>query len=573
MTTASSLTPISDFSHAPSTIHTRKLPTSKKTLDDALTDFETNISPWKTPSEYIDAEANYVNNIVHEIQDLTQRVEMEYASFDQTMIYSRLIAYILAHSMMCSSDQSLVKECIQSLQEWKTSDIVTKVQNYQVIKNFVQRLYRRLVNSRSRYNAHPQSTFRKLLTLDTITLSAHLTVIVTNDNEYKKLLSRRGQCAQSLLNLLQARLNIPIDPQYKSRHVKALIKLSKLSGIVPECLVLTGIEVHGDPVAGGGFGDVYKGKYQKQEIALKVLKVYQKSDMEKLLKDFSCEATTWRQLDHPNVLPFYGVFHLDRKPPRVCLASPWLENGNVVQYLAERAPNTDCVPLCLDIAQGLEYLHGAGIVHGDIKGLNILIAKSGRACLADFGLATSKDSRPIFMTYMTTQSTMGTVRWQAPELIPDMQGLDPDVIDRRNTMATDIYAYALVCHEMFSDQFPFHEITGDFQVMFAVKRGKRPSRPTHDLSRTRGLNDAIWQIIETCWDQDPDERYTASQVVESLRYLPDRPHDDRPLNDFDKALPPQVLSTRDRVDHPFFTFEQNDEDAEMEELKWISREI
>jgi hypothetical protein len=79
-------------------------------------------------------------------------------------------------------------------------------------------------------------------------------------------------------------LDIYINPQYKPRHIKALIKLSKLSGIVPECLVLTGIEIDGDPVAGGGFGDVYKGKYQKQEIALKVLKVYQKSDMEKLLK-------------------------------------------------------------------------------------------------------------------------------------------------------------------------------------------------------------------------------------------------------------------------------------------------
>jgi hypothetical protein len=124
---------------------------------------------------------------------------------------------------------------------------------------------------------------------------------------------------------------------------------------------------------------------------------------------------------------------------------------------------------------------------------------------------------------------------------------------------------------MFSDQFPFHEITGDFQVMFAVKRGKRPCRPTHNLSRTRGLNDTIWRIIETCWNQDPNKRYTASQVVESLRNLPDRRDDRRPLNDFDKALPSQVLSTRGRVEHPFSTLEQTDEDPDMNELKWISR--
>ena len=83
---------------------------------------------------------------------------------------------------------------------------------------------------------------------------------------------------------LSQRLNVSIDPQYKPRHVKALIKLSRLSGMVPECLVLKGIEVIGDAVASGGFGDVYKAKYQRKEIALKVLKVYQTSDMEKLLK-------------------------------------------------------------------------------------------------------------------------------------------------------------------------------------------------------------------------------------------------------------------------------------------------
>ena len=80
------------------------------------------------------------------------------------------------------------------------------------------------------------------------------------------------------------RLDIYIDPKHKPRHVKALIRLSKASGLVPECLLLKGIEVDGGPVAAGGYGDVYKGKFQGQAIGLKVLKVYQKSDMEKLLK-------------------------------------------------------------------------------------------------------------------------------------------------------------------------------------------------------------------------------------------------------------------------------------------------
>jgi len=481
------------------------------------------------------------------------------------MVYSRLIAYIFAHLMLCASDKSLLHQFTQSLQQWKTWDNITRVQNHQLIKDYLQGLHQRLGS-----RLHPTGTFGKLLTLDAITLSAHLTVIVVKDN--KELLSRRGPEAQALLNLLQARLDVAIDPEYKPRHVRALIKLSKASGLFPDCLVLKGIQVDGDPVEGGGFGDVYKGRFGGQVIALKVLKVYQKSDMQKLLKDFSCEAVTWQMLSHPNVLPFYGVFHLDRNPPRLCLASPWLENGNVVHYLAQVAPNTDCVPLCLDVAQGLEYLHGGRIIHGDMKGLNILISRSGRACLADFGLATARDSKPIIMTYMTTGKTTGTLRWQAPELFAEMQSLNPESPQKGNTPATDVYAYGLVCYEMFSDRYPFPEISGDFQVMFAVMQGRRPSRPSHELSQTRGLNDEIWHIIEACWSQDPSKRPPASEIVEDLRNLPDRLPDQRPLNDFDKILPSQVLSIPNRPDHPFATLASSDEDTEaLRELKWISR--
>ena len=79
-------------------------------------------------------------------------------------------------------------------------------------------------------------------------------------------------------------MSVTIDSAYKSRHIKALIRLSRASGLYPECLVLQGINIEGDAVAGGGFGDVYKGHLQGQEIAIKILRVYQKSDMDKLLK-------------------------------------------------------------------------------------------------------------------------------------------------------------------------------------------------------------------------------------------------------------------------------------------------
>jgi hypothetical protein len=79
-------------------------------------------------------------------------------------------------------------------------------------------------------------------------------------------------------------LDVTVDPALKRRHVKALIRLSRATGLYPECLVLNDIEIIGDAIGTGGFADIFKGWLWDQEIAVKVLKVFQKLNIEKLLK-------------------------------------------------------------------------------------------------------------------------------------------------------------------------------------------------------------------------------------------------------------------------------------------------
>ncbi|KAJ6474936.1 hypothetical protein C8R45DRAFT_834665 [Mycena sanguinolenta] len=55
-------------------------------------------------------------------------------------------------------------------------------------------------------------------------------------------------------------------------------------------------------------------------------------------KKFSREASIWRQLSHPNMLPFFGLSYLNWT---LCLVSPWMENGNLSQYLEENLVNDD----------------------------------------------------------------------------------------------------------------------------------------------------------------------------------------------------------------------------------------
>jgi serine/threonine protein kinase len=87
-------------------------------------------------------------------------------------------------------------------------------------------------------------------------------------------------------------------------------------------------------------------------------------------------------------LPFYGVYLLDTPTPRICLVSPWMERGNLHDYLDEfrqksRLPfvssllhstdNSSPISQISDVANGLAYLHGLQIVHSDLKAVGFCV--------------------------------------------------------------------------------------------------------------------------------------------------------------------------------------------------------
>jgi hypothetical protein len=72
--------------------------------------------------------------------------------------------------------------------------------------------------------------------------------------------------------------------QHKRHYAKALLSLSRASGLYPDSLAVKGIEVEKYPIDRGAFGDVYKGQLQGRFVAVKALRIYQTSDLVKLLK-------------------------------------------------------------------------------------------------------------------------------------------------------------------------------------------------------------------------------------------------------------------------------------------------
>ncbi|KAG6894848.1 hypothetical protein C0995_013586, partial [Termitomyces sp. Mi166 len=167
---------------------------------------------------------------------------------------------------------------------------------------------------------------------------------------------------------------------------------------------------------------------------------------------------------------------------------------------------------CLDVALGLKYLHQNDIVHGDLKGANILVNDSGRACVADFGLSSVIDPLNLEWTESTTTVPGGTMNWKAPEPYVE-HSRSP-----KSTTASDVYAWACVCYEIFTGERPFFEFPIYSQIPEIVLNGRRPSRPVSSSTPWTqwGLTEDIWRLMEECWLHDPSARPTIDDVARRL---------------------------------------------------------
>jgi len=146
------------------------------------------------------------------------------------------------------------------------------------------------------------------------------------------------------------------------------------------------------------------------------------------------------------------------------------------------------------------------IIHGDIKGANILITDRLEACLCDFGLSRFATENTLWRT--TATHAGGTLRWMAPELITE------DVCTP--TTSSDIYAYGMTCYEIITGTVPFAQVRNEVAVANKITRGERPDRVEFYFS------DEIWSIITSCWSQDVESRPTAGDVLALIQATPVR---------------------------------------------------
>jgi len=248
----------------------------------------------------------------------------------------------------------------------------------------------------------------------------------------------------------------------------------------------------------GGMGEVFLAEDTElnRRVALKFLPFQYASD-EGFKARFKREAQATAALSHPNIVTIHEVGEYQGRP---FFAMEYVEGYSLKESAHQKELSLDqIIDLAIQICEGLQEAHAANIVHRDIKPSNILISKSGRPKLVDFGLAAIKGEERL----TKAGTTMGTIGYMSPEQV---QGQE---LDQRS----DIFSLGVVLYEMIAGRAPFK---GDTEA--AVLNSILSDIP-EPLARYKAKIPAgLQEIVDKALDKDLETRYqTATGVLADLK--------------------------------------------------------
>ncbi len=248
----------------------------------------------------------------------------------------------------------------------------------------------------------------------------------------------------------------------------------------------------------GGMGLVFRARAEDgREVALKVLKIELAGDLV-FQHRFRQEARAAAEVHDPHLVPIIEAAEADG---RHYLAVDYVPGGSLGDRISESTTLgiAELVRVISEVAAGLDALHGAGIVHRDIKPHNILFSADGMAMLTDFGLAKG----PAYTVLTRPGQVMGTLDYLAPELIRGQPA----------TPLTDVYALGCLAFECATGKAPFAD-KGIFEVGLAHLEESPPDPAADRPELSPGLAAALLSALE----KDPADRpASAGAFADALR--------------------------------------------------------
>lgn len=260
----------------------------------------------------------------------------------------------------------------------------------------------------------------------------------------------------------------------------------------------------------GCFGQVWKceamnitGSEEPVIVAVKTLK---ENATEKEKKELLSELGVMKLINpHPNVVTLLGSC-TDRDPLFVIME--FVPFGKLQTYLREsrversygnlhgsskHLTSRDLTSFAYQVAKGMEYLSSKGIIHRDLAARNILVGENKTCKVADFGFA-----RDVITSHVYERKSEGRlpIRWMAPE----------SLYDNIFTTKTDVWSFGILMWEIVTlGSTPYPGLAAA-EVMRRVRDGYRLEKPEH-------CKREMYNIMYYCWDPDPNERPSFSELT------------------------------------------------------------
>lgn len=245
-------------------------------------------------------------------------------------------------------------------------------------------------------------------------------------------------------------------------------------------------------VAQGGMGSVWRVRHLELGSlhALKVLHRASPADRQRLVREGRAQARD----AHPNIVRVTDVIHVDEQPALVMelvdgpSLGDWLESHGPADIdLADR--------LALQIMAGVEAAHDRGMVHRDLKPLNVLLHTGPDGLVAkvtDFGLVRFASSTLSEPRLTQPGQVMGTPAYMAPEVFLGAG---------QATVRSDLFALGATLYELLTGQLAF-SATSWGEMLAAVQEGRLTPWPD-------GVPDRMRAAVERAVDPDPERRFTS----------------------------------------------------------------
>src|SRR5919205_69304 len=258
----------------------------------------------------------------------------------------------------------------------------------------------------------------------------------------------------------------------------------------------------------GGMGCVYRATHVLMEkvVAVKVLHPALAAD-DKIVARFTREAKAASRISHPHAINVTDFGESENGI--VYLVMEYLRGRTLKEVVRKGGPMSleRTVEIVRQVAGALEAAHNEGVIHGDLKGDNIMLEEATGgdwAKVLDFGIAKIQQSIHETDPGLTAPNLIiGTPQYMSPEQCSQASDIDA---------RSDVYSFGVIIYEMLAGHVPF---TGDSPTAIMMKHIQEP--PPSVLDERRDLPDAVGQVVARALAKRPEDRFQkASELSAAL---------------------------------------------------------